>query len=307
MNRMWWGGVLFSVMSYGCVGHLDGDDKADTSLDDAGPQDDVSDDVIEDVEDAHDVITDVPADDTTPPPPSGSLDCASIEDVLLCEDFESGSIRSSIWTKSLKNGGAADVSTAQVKQGDYALRITLPPAQGGRGYIYVENVFPVTGNHVFGRVYFYITPEVYGVHNEAFYIGGELTLGGMTGEAVYRLSTGGNNDKFGSRYVHPYITSEQGLHIHGGLKKGAHTMVENQWRCIEWEYDGPNNKMRFWFDGVEETTMTVNGNENPLWKAPPAFQTFYLGYATVQQPQATSYVYYDALVLDTERVGCGTP
>lgn len=289
-------------LTVGCNGDLDDDTVSDVRVEDGTENDDAEsdaywdDDVLDAAMDVHD--EDVPP--PPPPPPPGSLDCASITGVLLCEDFESGTIRSNIWTKDIKNGGAVDVSGAVVKQGAHALRVVLPTATSAKGYIQVSNVFPVASNHIFGRVYFYIAPEVVGVHNEAFYIKGPLNYNGTQGDALYRLSSSGKSDNFGSRYNHPYI------HEHGGLKKGSYPIGKNKWVCIEWEYDGPHNGMRYWFDGTEATTMTVTGHEDPVWKA-PSFRTFSLGYQTVQQGEKPSTIYYDALVLDTERIGCGAP
>ncbi len=294
--------LLVASLGTGCEGDLGGDSVPDVRTDDVPESEDTSSDVFGD-EDVLDAAMDVNDEDVPPPPPPpppGSLDCASITGVLLCEDFESGTIRSNIWTKSTKNGGLVDVSSVKVKQGTHALRVTLPATQGAKAYLEVRNIFPVASNHIFGRVYFYITPEVVGVHNEAIYGEGPLNYNGTQGDARYRLSTSGNADKFGSRYNHPYI------HDHGGLKKGSYPIAENQWMCIEWEYDGPHNGMRYWFNGTEATTMTVTGSEDPVWKA-PSFRMFALGYQTVQVGEQPSYVYYDALVLDTERIGCGAP
>lgn len=291
-------GLLISTLGYGCVGQLDGDIDPEVPLNDAGqPIEDAALDDTGNVPDAGDASLD--ANNEEPPPPT-ALDCDSISGVVLCEDFESGTIRTNIWTKATKNTADVDVSGAQTKQGNYALRVTLPPVQGGQAYITVQDVFPVAGNRLFGRVYFYATPAVVGVHNEALYAVGPLTYGGKSGDAYYRLSVSGGGDKFGSRYNHPSITE------HGGLKKGAHPITVNQWMCVEWDYDGPNNRMKYWFNGVEETTMTVTGTEDPLWKA-PTFQSFSLGFKTVQQGEQLMYVYYDALVLDTKRIGCGAP
>lgn len=295
--------LFVCVLGSGCIGELDGDIDPNVPLDDAGqPVEDVA-DSDSDTQDVGDAAADTNHEEPPPPPPPTALDCDSITGVVLCEDFESGTIRTNIWTKTTKNTANVDVSGTQVKQGDHALRVTLPPVGGGQAYITVSNVFPITGNRLFGRVYFYATPDVVGVHNEALYAqGGPLTYGGETGDAYYRLSAGGNANKFGSRYNHPYANHLE----HGGFKKGSHTIPINQWICIEWDYDGPNNRMKYWFNGVEETTMTVTGNEDPVWKA-PTFKSFSLGFKTVQQGEQLMYVYYDALVLDTERIGCGEP
>lgn len=302
ITRLTAGLVAFTLVNLGgCVGQLDGDVEPPIPLDDAGDPISDADSAAPDVDAANDAALDGDVPLPPPPPPSG-LDCDAIEGVLFCDDFESGSIQTANWTKDTKNGSTIEVSNAKALQGNYALKVTMSTSQGTRAYISLTNIFPVAGNHFFGRVHMYITPDITGVHNESFYASGSLNYNGTTGEASYRLSTDGTPNTFRSRYVHPYITHT--LDIHGGLVKPKHSANLNQWMCIEFEYDGPNNRMKYWFDGVEETSMTVTGTEDPLWKA-PTFTKFYLGYWHLQAGTPAETVYYDAFVLDTERVGCG--
>ena len=277
------------------MGQMDGDVEPSIPLDDAAiaPTDA---DASNPLNDAGDAALDG---DVPPPPPPTGLDCDSIDGVLFCDDFESGLIQTSNWTKDTTNGSTIEVSNAKALQGTYALRVTMSTSAGTRAYLSLTNIFPVAGNHFFGRVHMYITPDITGVHNEAFYATGSLNYNGTGGEASYRLSTNGQHNSFRSRYVHPYIT--QTLDIHGGLIKAAHTAKLNQWMCIEFEYDGPNNRMKYWFDGVEETSMTVTGTEDPLWKA-PSFTKFYLGYWHLQAGEQVETVYYDAFAHRTHRL-----
>ena len=79
---------------------------------------------------------------------------------------------------------------------------------------------------------------------------------------------------------------------------------------VEWQFDGPNDTMRFWLDGVAVDSMTVQGTgegcvtppSDQTWKA-PAFDTLDLGWESYQGDSART-LYIDDVVLSTSRVGC---
>ena len=141
--------VMIVALAVGCVGQMNGDVvPPPTPLDDAGnPAVDADSYAID--RDASDAAHD--GDVLLPPPPS-DLDCDGIENVLFCDDFESGSIQAGNWTKDTTNGSTIEVSNAKVLQGDYALRVQMSTLESTRAYISLTNIFPVAGNHFFGRL-----------------------------------------------------------------------------------------------------------------------------------------------------------
>jgi hypothetical protein len=82
------------------------------------------------------------------------------------------------------------------------------------------------------------------------------------------------------------------------------------WACVEWQFDGPNNTMRFWLDGAAVDALIVQGvgqgcvNQPASfeWKA-PNFDNIVFGWESYQGDDART-LYIDDIVLATTRVGC---
>lgn len=240
-----------------------------------------------------------PGDDssTGEPPPQPGLGCEGRDDLLLCDDFEDGAIDGSVWEIIENNGGEVSVDETFAFHGSGALRVQLPSADGARGGIRTrdDTVFPVPDNHLYGRAWFYLGPAVPQTHCDAIAARGDLD----GARAHYRLDSNGGS--FNSRYVHN-PTVEQ----HGGLRKHGYDVPLEEWTCIEWEYDGSDNGMRYWMNGEEVTEMTVTADsEEQPWVA-PIFEEFEIGWRTYQgAPQADEYeIYWDALALASFRIGC---
>ncbi len=215
--------------------------------------------------------------------------CDAHPDALLCADFESA-IDEGLWEIRTAEGGSIDVV-------DGVLRVELQSAAGARGFIRTTDIFPLPDNRFFGRVMFRIAPESPSFHDYLLAAAGPLD----GSQARYRLDSNGGGS-LNSRYTHASV--EQ----HGGLRKHGYDTVPETWTCIEWEFDGSTDSIRFWFDGEFNEDMFVDGAvEDPPWVA-PEFDSFEIGYQTYQAPDnAEAFeILYDDLVLDTERIGCPT-
>ncbi|MCX4241189.1 hypothetical protein [Paraliomyxa miuraensis] len=230
-----------------------------------------------------------------PPPPPG-LGC-NRDDLLLCDDFEDGTVDDSLWEVLEINGGQVSIDGTWAYHGGGALRIHLPSGEGARAGLRTKDgvVFPVEGNHFFGRAFFHVDPTVPETHSAA------LTARGQLDGAVAQYRLDSNGAKFNSRYVHN-PTVEQ----HGGLKKFGYDVPQQEWLCIEWEYDGTNDSMRYWMNGEEIVDMTVTAtSEEQTWVA-PVFEDFEIGWRTFQAAQSAPAhdVVWDAVALATFRIGC---
>jgi hypothetical protein len=83
-----------------------------------------------------------------------------------------------------------------------------------------------------------------------------------------------------------------------------------RWACVEWQFDGPNDTMRFWLDGTAIDSLTVRGVgegcvHQPAtfeWKA-PNFETLDLGWESYQGDSERT-LYIDDIVISTTRIGC---
>ncbi len=228
-----------------------------------------------------------------------SVGCEQHADRWLCDDFEAGSIDPSRWETSVRFGSTVEVTSERAREGMYGLHVHLPSTNGANGLIRALGLgLPLPNNSLYGRAWVYVEGEFPPQHSRLISASGDLD--GET--AAYRLDVnqGELNSRYFTRHIHDNVQ-------HGGLKKFGHAMPLDTWMCIEWHYDGVQNGMRYWFDGSLVPTMTVDGSESPLWEA-PIFGQVELGWHAYQggAGDAQGYdVFYDAVVLDAERIGCG--
>lgn len=215
------------------------------------------------------------------------LGCDALPDALLCEDFD-GELDSTIWQTVSATGADAQIVDGQ-------LQIHLSSVDNANAFIRTESIFPVADNRFFGRVLMQITP--YSPTGHDYLMSAEGPLNGTT--ARYRLDSN-NSGRLNSRYTHTSVPQ------HGGWRKLGHQTEGDVWTCVEWEFDGSSNSIRFWFDGVLDEEMLVDGEvEDPAWVA-PAFERFELGYRTYQAALNGDdfTISYDDLALDVSRIGC---
>lgn len=215
------------------------------------------------------------------------IGCDALPDALLCEDFD-GDLDLDVWEWVTAPGAEGEVVDGQ-------LRIQLGAEDNARAFIRTNAIFPVADNRFFGRVMLQITP--YSPTGHDYLMSAEGPLDGST--ARYRLDSN-NSGRLNSRYTHASVPQ------HGGWRKLGHQTQGDAWTCVEWEFDGATNSMRFWFDGVLDEEMLVDGAvEDPPWVA-PAFERFELGYRTYQAAENGDdfTIIYDDLALDVSRLGC---
>jgi hypothetical protein len=226
--------------------------------------------------------------------------CNDISEVLFCEDFESNGINSNKWNTSVQNGGRGSVSGAKAKDGSKSLNIVTQNVNGSHFFLEPKNVFPITGNHYFGRAYLYIDGQLPQGHNLVLSTS-SLVDGNI---AAHRLDA--NKNSFNSRYTHKSIS-----HIHGGLRiptNGSqdYKFPADQWVCIEWELNGSQNSMRYWFNSVFASALEIKGNESPIWRA-GQFSGLKLGWQAYQAQNMSYSFYWDSIVLAKQRIGCLSP
>jgi len=228
------------------------------------------------------------------PGPGGLSACRDRDDLLFCEDFEGGTLDTRTWAVIEENGAAVTVSTEQAVQGTYALRVRVANQAGTTGFIQSGEPFPIAGNHIFGRAYVYLASDVPYSHNRLMETSG--TLDGSRARFTLDL---GRSGQLNSRYNH------RSIDVHGGLKKVGFPIPREEWLCIEWEYDGQNNEVRWWMDGAAVDEMTVQRTEDPPWVA-PTFAEVKLGLRSIQEPtNGTSFeLFWDAYALSSSRIGC---
>ncbi|MEZ4249538.1 MAG: hypothetical protein R3B99_15020 [Polyangiales bacterium] len=237
-----------------------------------------------------------PEPDTGVPPDAGVIASAGCEgrDALFCDDFElSRSLEEGPWTLVTRDGTRVERVESGAYEGIGAVRIRMPTVDGARGLMRLSELFPVRPNRFYMRYFMRTTPAVDTVHH------GMLYASNAAGTTYYGLHA--NAGRINTRYVAPDVT------VHGGLRYlGAHRVPVDEWMCIEVLFDGEADAVRVWIDDEEDPSMRVGADTEPPWPA-PEFARLDLGMVTYQAASAPFEVWYDAVVIDDERIGCGAP
>lgn len=241
---------------------------------------------------------------------------------LFCETFEgysTGGPPGGDWTTQT-NHGAITVSGSQHFGGLKAAEFSVEANSGAKtAFIRLSSasVFPVAGNAFFGRMMTRLESAPDRSVHWTFIQGGGL-VPGETYHALYRY--GGqhpvtlNSAFVGSQLMANYETPDSYSGNGPGSDCWDHAdkvvLPTAQWACVEWQFDGPANTMRFWLDGAAVDSLTVQGTgegcvNQPAsfeWKA-PTFDNVELGWESYQGDDART-LYLDDIVLSKNRVGC---
>jgi len=247
------------------------------------------------------------------------------DSALFCESFESyaaGTPPGGDWA-TRTNHGAVSVVEDQKFGGTRSARFTTEANSGGKtAFIHLDAaaVFPVSGNRYFGRMMVRLeaAPET-SVHWTLLESTG--TVPGQSYRATYRYGgqhpvTEGSSfvgSQLMANYETPDSYSGNGPSSDCWLHADKKVLPVGRWACVEWQFDGPNDTMRFWLDGqaLEDLTMAGQGqgcvhqSATFPWTA-PTFGDLDLGWESYQDDAART-LYVDDVVIHTEKIGCPDP
>jgi hypothetical protein len=82
------------------------------------------------------------------------------------------------------------------------------------------------------------------------------------------------------------------------------------WACVEWQFEGAANTMRFWLNGTAVPSLTMTGTgegcgnqgNSYTWTA-PKFDRLDLGWESYQSDDART-LYIDDVAVSTTKIGC---
>ncbi|HEX4340450.1 MAG TPA: hypothetical protein VH062_31290 [Polyangiaceae bacterium] len=251
---------------------------------------------------------------------AGADPCAT---ALFCENFESyatGKAPGGGWKTSTNMGTVSVVDTAQLGGTKAVECTTQAGANSKTAYIKLDlaSVFPVKGNAFYGRMMTRLdaAPDT-SVHWTFLQASGLIP--GQNYHAIYRY--GGqlpvkNGDTFvGTKLMANYDTPDNYSGTGPASDCWNHAnndvvMPVAKWTCVEWQFDGPNDTLRFWLDGAPVDSLTVQGtgqgcvhqDKTYEWKA-PTFDNLELGWESYQMDTART-LYVDDVVVSTKRVFC---
>lgn len=227
---------------------------------------------------------------------------------LLCDDFEghpSGVAPGAPWTTVTSNTGTVAVDETRAFSGVRSVKVTTDGTNGFTRALLANSgapVFPLPGNVMHGRMMFYMDQAANdGVHWT--HVEGRGPLPGQNGvTALYRYG-GQHQQRLMANYETSGLSTDCWHHSQTTIPTGA-------WACMEWMFDGPNDRMRFWIDGTEITDLDVMGSGmgcigNDLsgqWPAPD-FEEIRVGWESYQN-DAPREAWIDDVIVDDEPIGC---
>jgi hypothetical protein len=248
---------------------------------------------------------------------TGADPCAT---ALYCDDFEAyDTAPNGKWTPHSESGTVA-IDGAEHVSGAKSVKFSTQSGDGATAMMRLQGspIFPVAGNVVYGRMLFKLAAAPTASVHWTIITGFGL-VSGQGYRADYRyggqqpISQG--NAFVGSQMMANYETpdwyndkstpgSDCWHHANGRVIPVA------KWTCIEWKFDGANNGMQLWLDGMPADDLTVTGhgdgcvnaaNDFP-WTA-PNFSSMDLGWESYQQDDART-AWIDDVVISTTPIGC---
>ena len=230
---------------------------------------------------------DAPADAAVMPGDEATAGCPG----LFCEDFEKGTLDPAVWNATASGGQTVSVQTGVVAHGKYAVAFHANPNIESYDFIITKNAPAQLAGHHYGRAYFNVTPQPPAEHTEFLFAGTagfpdlkylEVASLGAAWQLTYVDLIGGTGESYASGGTHP----------------------DAKWFCLEWEFNDTPDQATVWVDGVESfarSTIAFDGESSGLVGG---FADFGFGYYAWHPATYPFDVYYDDIVLDTQRVGC---
>lgn len=235
----------------------------------------------------------------------GDSRCATAN-LLLCDDFESGTLDTKTWSV---NGTMPVIDGVQHARGMKALHITKNA--NGASYIREKKTFPAPNNTYYGRIfaYFNALPTPSGAFTYAHWTFLAASGTGTTGEIRVSGQLQNGKNLFG-------VGTDSGMDPKGtgdwtnsdkDPNNAAVPVPTQQWLCIEWMHKGDTNETRFWWDATEHPSLYTSakkhgGNTNDYIL--PTFDNVWVGWQEYQATTETFEMWIDEVAIDKDRIGC---
>jgi hypothetical protein len=228
---------------------------------------------------------------------------------VFCEDFELGQIDSTKWSTPVLGGATMKVESMNAAHGKYAVQFHGPANPSSNDYVYIitKNAPVALAKHNFGRAYMYISPQ----RND---IDMGLIFGGTAGfpKPTY-MSIANHGTGFQVGFIK--LSGSPGGEVQAYPKGDIPVM---KWSCLEWELNDDPDEINVWGDGNVIGSLNNKTVAYPPGKTPGtplfnnmdsgligAFTDFGFGFYDWHSANRPAFdLYYDDIVLNTERVGC---
>jgi hypothetical protein len=240
---------------------------------------------------------------------------------IVCDDFERyavGAAPGAPWQVATTSG-TVTVDSTRASSGNKSIKVVAPVSTGYRSAMLrlTGAGLPTSTNVVYGRMMFWLdSAPPTSVHWT--FIDGSGLVPGMNYHSVYRyggqlpipLADGGTGSQLMASYdtVDSYTgvgpSSDCWHHSH------ARAVPIGEWTCAEWEFDGPNDTLRFWINGNSAPDLTVASTGDGcisqpatyVWTA-PSFQQIDVGWESYQADAART-IWIDDVAIGAAPIGC---
>ena len=233
----------------------------------------------------------------------GSSRCGTAG-VLLCEDFETGTLDTNTWKVT---GTPPKIDGLQFARGAKALHVSI--VGNGASYIKETKTFPVANNAYWGRMFVYFhqmpqTPMSYAHWTFAAASGtgttGEIRLSGQMQNTknIFGVGTDSGSDPNGTG---DWTNSDK------DPNNAPKPVPQDEWLCIEWMNKGDTSETKFFWDATEHpslyTSKTVHGGNTKPYVL-PQFTSQWVGWQEYQTSTLPFELWIDEVAIDTQRIGC---
>lgn len=228
--------------------------------------------------------------------------------LLLCDDFESGSLNTALWKVKSQTPTFDSTRAARGSQSVH-FHTTATSISG----IETTKIFPANLDTYYGRLFVYFeavptSPQwahwtIVGANpTSASSIKGEIRVGGQFDGTINRFGVGTDGGPTGDW-----------TNLDNDKMGGTTKVPEGQWICIEWMHDGDSDQTRFFWDGVEHPSLDTTkdtkhqGNASVQYTLPD-FASVWVGFWNYDQGKTVVPdhfdVWIDEVALDSARIGC---
>jgi hypothetical protein len=239
--------------------------------------------------------------------------------LLFSDDFESQPANEppgAPWKEeTYRSGAVVKVDSGRAFSGRQALHVFTPRgADYRRGYvaIHLKGSLPAAMPGMYGRAMMWLDaapvapPGAPAVHWTL--LQGEGRSADDTYNSIYRL---GVERRDGTQLMANFETTPP---VTTDCKQQSTlTLPTGRWACIEWRMEVASDEMEFWLDGRKvtrvkgrsHTATACRGNDlQGQWRAPPRFDSLYLGLERYADSANDQNLWWDDVVLSKQRVRC---
>jgi hypothetical protein len=210
--------------------------------------------------------------------------------VLLCDDFESGTISTTTWDDGTTQSNAtAAIDSTRAHSGRYSLHLHTGVVSSGSAVASIgeTHTFTPPGATFWTRAFYYFPSNTSTLVANLF---GATQNAAPYGDVALSID-------------------HDALSIYNGFNSGTYvasttpTLPLDQWVCIEWEVDtGTPNQLHAWVNGQAVPALDLTQPTNPT----PPIGIFSIGvgiYPPSTSPIALD-VWVDDVIFDHARIGC---